>query len=83
MKLAQYQQDALDLLRARLDPDDPGHAASAEVTQHLREMDVYLDSWVLSLIDVIAGKQDYYGQRDGIAAEARHVRARRKRAAKP
>lgn len=77
--LKQYQRDALTVLRARLDPTDPGFNASDEVRKALEIARLYLGSHVLPLIDVTAGG-GYYNQRNYVAREANYVRLARTKA---
>lgn len=78
VKLRQYQQDAIDMLRARLDVHDNGHAAHSEVTDALGRplVRAYIYSHVLSVLDMLEGK-GYYGQREAVSREATQMRMRR------
>lgn len=78
VKLRQYQQDAIDMLRARLDVNDGGHAAHSDVTRALASPMVrsYIYSYVLSILDMLEGK-GYYGQREAVSREVRQMRLRR------
>lgn len=55
-RLTKRQQNALKVLRAKLTHDDPGNFATDEVKASLYKIRLYLDSWVLPLIDEIEGK---------------------------
>ena len=53
--LPQYQQDALLVLRTRLDPECPENQATEEIKTHLRALRVYLDAWVMPALDAMEG----------------------------
>jgi hypothetical protein len=68
-KYAQYQQDALEVIRARLDPAHPGFTGSGPLVDALREAGPYLSSWVLPLVDLLLE-----GQRTGDTALLEQLR---------
>lgn len=76
-KLTDYQRDALLMLRARLDPTHPGFSASEEVRKALAPdgidngVALYIRSWVLPLLDVVAGEDDWY--REAVGRDAARV----------
>jgi hypothetical protein len=80
-KITQYQQDAIDVLRARLDVNHPFFCATAEVARALKDARIYIDSWVLPLLDVIEGGS-FYGHREYVARDAASARIALRRAAK-
>jgi hypothetical protein len=73
--LTQYQRDAIAVLRARLDTTDPGFSASEFVRDAFIKAEPYLRSWVLPLLDVIAGADSY--SRQSVARDAARIRNRR------
>jgi len=74
--LTQYQRDALTVLRARLDATDPAFSVSEQVRDAFVQAEPYLRSWVLPLLDVIAGA-GYSNQRQEVARDAMRIRNRR------
>jgi len=75
-KLTQYQQDALLVLRTRLNAHDPCNTASDEIKAHLRAIDPWLSTWVMTAVDTIDSNCGYEHQwmREATAREAGHIR---------
>lgn len=75
--LPNYQRDALLVLRVRLNPDDPANLSSDEIKMHLRAIRGWLDSWVLTAVDVIDSDRNpgTAWLREAIARDARHMRS--------
>jgi len=76
-KLAQYQQDALLVLRTRLNPHDPCNTASDEIKAHLRAIEPWLSTWVLVPVDTIDSNRGYEHQwmREATARDADRIRS--------
>ena len=72
--LTKAQADALVLLRARLDWRSPAFRASDEAREALEAARLYLDSWVLPLIDFIENGAEYYGHREHVTRDAAMAR---------
>lgn len=77
-KLTQYQEDALLVLRTRLNPHDPCNTASDEVKAHLRAIVPWLDTWVVPHLDTIDSSASSAQRwlREKTEDEARHIRLR-------
>jgi hypothetical protein len=90
MKLTQYQKDALTLLRSYLDTDDPAFRGSDKIHEAFGRdatgtpgvAHLYIQTWVLPLLDVIAGESSYHRQRDDVARNAAETIVRREKAAR-
>ncbi len=74
----QTQTQALELLRARLDPAHPMFSGSTEVAAALHgPARPYFDTWVLPLVDFLLNGEAYYGH----AADIRRMHSTRAAAA--
>ncbi len=83
MATAQWQRDACDVIRARLDPREPGHAASEEITAAFAgPARLYLETWVFPLLDALASGKPEHWQRDAIKRDAARVAIARDTAAR-
>jgi len=79
-RLTKLQKDALDVLTARLDVNDPGFRGSDEVRSALSgPARIYIDSGVLPLLTVCLSGRQYCGQDHHIAQDAASVRIARER----
>jgi len=74
-KLMQYQRDALEVLRARLDPRDAAFRGTEDIRAKLLAIGPYLDD-TIQLLEVIA-EGGFHGQREYVARHAHTVRAAR------
>lgn len=72
--LSEQQSQALQILRARIDPEHPGFAGSEQVKESLSgpHMRLYIESWLLPLIDAVEEKT-YPSQAHYIEADAKKV----------
>jgi hypothetical protein len=84
-KLAQYQKDALDVLRARLNVLDPGFRGSHVVREGLTNAGTYIDSYVLPLLDLLEHGPATWGSvmLHGLQGDAEFVRHARRRKSLP
>jgi hypothetical protein len=76
MALTQRQQRALDIIRARINPDEPGFRGSDHVERALRSehLSNYLQSWVYELLEVVAtGNETFSGQDDDLRVTAAYI----------
>lgn len=78
-KLTQRQAAAVDLLRARLNPQDAGFRGTAAVANALDSIRSYLDSYVLPLVEHIEHGDAWHDEHVAILRDAASVRAQRER----
>jgi hypothetical protein len=76
MKLPQFQKDALLVLRTRLDPGNPENTASAEIKEHLKAIEPWLESWVFPAVDSISSSANFSERwiREEVSSWARKIR---------
>lgn len=76
MKLPRYQQDALLVLRTRLDPRNPANTSTAEIKAHLTAIQPWLDSWVLPAVNAMASGNAYSERwiREAVTSWAAQIR---------
>lgn len=80
------QQQAIELLRARLDPKHPMFAGSEQVAAALTgDAKVYFDTWVVPVLDFLLNGEQWHGQayhirNDHATATARVARLAKMRA---
>jgi hypothetical protein len=85
-KLTQYQRDAIDLMRARLDPSHPGFTGAECVRDALScappydNAGLYIRSWVLPLLDLIENGESYRGEAQSVAFDAARANAAKRNA---
>ena len=87
-KLTNYQRDAIAVLRARLDPSHPGFTAVAGVRAALEyepgglhdNAGLYIQSWVLPLLDLIENGPSFHGEERYVAQDAGRVVAAKRAA---
>lgn len=72
--IPQYKKKAARLLRARLDPEDPGCTASADVRAALAIMEPYLSSYVYPLIGALGGEPVPNWLREAIDRDAARLK---------
>lgn len=65
MALTKTERMALDVLKARINPRDPGHASRVIP----KEAQSYIDTWILPLIDYLEGND----RRPGDVEDVRHA----------
>ena len=69
---SQYVDNALLVLRQRLDTEHPAYDTSPEVRAALTSIRNYLHTWVLPVIEVAAGRNT--DMREYVNRDAAHVR---------
>jgi hypothetical protein len=67
--LTQYQRQALELVRARIDHRHPGFTGDETIGAALESMRLYLDSWVYPLLECAMNGELWHGQTDSIKRE--------------
>jgi hypothetical protein len=77
--LTKTQRDALELLRVRLDPTSPAFRGSDEVREALEQARLYVNSWVLPLIDLAMNGESFYGEAGSVGNDAAFARNALKR----
>lgn len=77
------QQQAIELLRSKLDPKDPMFMGSDVVVAALTgDAKVYFDTYVLPVLDYLLKGEQFYGQADYIRRDHAQIKAHAARKAK-
>lgn len=70
-KLNKFQQNCVDVLRARLNPAHPGFRGSVEVRAALEgPAGLYFYSWVRPLVEAIEHGPEWHGMERSVAQDA-------------